>query len=140
MYSSYLGRLEHVQTQLDKGLVSIDDKDAVSSQAVVHVPHTCLVSSLCSDSTGWSHNVELRDDREGELANSFGLQARRADRIPEILFVSDIFAAFVLTQSHHAQTSPSLHLFLPQPPLLPQLLRLSYWTCVLLRSRSNWLT
>jgi hypothetical protein len=36
MWNSYWGRLERVKTLLEMGLVSIDDKDAVSLLAVAH--------------------------------------------------------------------------------------------------------
>jgi hypothetical protein len=39
MHNSYWGYLERVKTLLEMGLVSIDDKDAVSSLAVVHAFH-----------------------------------------------------------------------------------------------------
>ncbi len=39
MYNSYWGDLERVMTLLEMGLVSIDDKDAVSSLALEHAFH-----------------------------------------------------------------------------------------------------
>jgi hypothetical protein len=53
MCNSYWGQLKRVKTLLEMGLVSIDDKDAVSSPAVsMHFIHSpCPLTSISHDRT-----------------------------------------------------------------------------------------
>jgi hypothetical protein len=68
MENSFWGNLEQVKTLLEMGLISIDDKDAVSLLASAHAFHLLARDphshnrSLSSHSTGRPHHAGLRKD------------------------------------------------------------------------------
>jgi hypothetical protein len=84
MYNSCWGELKHVKTLLDKGLVSIDDKDAVSSLAVVQ-ELAFFWRSLLSHSPVWPHYAGLRDHCEEQRTNL--VRTEWNHNISAILFV-----------------------------------------------------
>jgi hypothetical protein len=138
MWNSYDGSLERVKTLLEMGLVSIRDKDAVSSLAVPHAFHSLAMSA---------HFYLTRQDgrtmldyavigAKNENVRKYGKHDETIAFLQSGLYLSEL-TALVLTRSCQAQTSPCLPPLLPQTLLAPQLLRLPQSTLVLLCSRSK---
>jgi hypothetical protein len=115
MRNSYLGELELVKTLLEMGLVSIDDKDKVSSLAVAHTFHPPAITA--------HFHITPQDGRTmldyAKIAKSKGRNWNQLDAT--IAFLQSCsclpeLRALVLTRSRHVQTSLSL------PPSTPKLL------------------
>ncbi len=128
--------MQNVKTLLEMGLVSIDDKDAVSSLALAHALHPLAMSA--------HFRLTRQDGRTmldyAKISKSKGNNWNQLDET--IAFLQSCsclpeFTALVLTRSRYVQTSPSLSPLLPQSPFSLRLLRLPPSTPVLLRSRSN---
>jgi hypothetical protein len=141
MCNSHYGNLENVKTLLEMGLVSIDDKDAVSSIAVTHAFHPLAHPALAMSA---HFNLTRQDDRtmldyakiSKRNRNNYGNLNATIAFLQSCSCLSE-FTVLVLTRSHHVQTSPSLPPLQLQPPLPLRLLRLPPSTLVLLLSSNS---
>jgi hypothetical protein len=108
MYNSYIGALEHVKNLLEMGLVSIDDKDAVSACCDADISFARVARTHCP-----AHfNLTRQNGRTmldyAIISKSNGNNWNRLDET--VVFLQSCsrlseFNAPVVTRSHHVQTS-----------------------------------